>query len=283
MIVIGPHMFIAKGLAKAAQEAADMKANTKQFFSRNPRGSTFKTYHQDELEKFQKIRSENHFGPLIAHAPYTVNLASSNEKTFAFGCSVIKEDIQRMQKLNIEKFVLHPGSHIGQGVNVGIENIVRGLNLIVTGNEKIEILLETMSGKGTEVGYRFEQLKQIRDSLRYPEKIGICLDLCHVFSAGYDLRNLNSVLQEFDNLLDLNTLRAIHLNDSSTPFHSMKDRHIGIGEGSIGISVIQEILNHPRLRQIPFYLKTPLDHEGHKREIEFVKSLLDIHQSKSAE
>ncbi|MFQ6861806.1 MAG: deoxyribonuclease IV [Beduini sp.] len=274
MLIIGPHMFIAKGLAKAAQDVVDIKANTMQFFSRNPRGSNYKKYSQKEINDFQEIRIKNHFGPLLAHAPYTVNLASSNEKIFTFACNVIQEDIQRMQQLNIEMFVLHPGSHVGLGVEQGINNIIQGLNIIITGNEDIHILLETMSGKGTEVGYRFEHLKRILDGLEHPQKVGICLDLCHVYSAGYDIRNIDQILEEFDTILDLRRLKAIHLNDSLTPFHSLKDRHTYIGNGSIGLESILKVLTHPKLQHIPFYIETPLDNEGHKQEIAMIRKLI---------
>lgn len=280
MMIIGPHMFIAKGLAKAAQDVVDIDANTMQFFSRNPRGSSFKKYLQKEIDDFQEIRSRNNFGPLLAHAPYTVNLASSNEKTFTFSCDVIKEDIQRMQKLNIEMFVFHPGSHVGLGVDHGINNIIQGLNTIITGHEDIDILLETMSGKGTEVGYRFEHLRNIIDGLEHPQKFGICLDLCHIYSAGYDIRNIDQILEEFDAILGLKRLKAIHLNDSLTPFHSMKDRHTYIGNGSIGLKTIINILTHPKLQHVPLYIETPLDNEGHKQEIAMVRKLIaDRHSS----
>ena len=224
MLTIGTHMSIAGGIAKTAENVVKMEADTMQIFSRNPRGSNYKTYTEEEIGKFQKIRKEHGFGPLLAHAPYTMNLASSQEKVYEFACTVIREDIARMDALEIENLVFHPGSHTGIGVDAGIKNIIRGLNLAITGKEKITVLLETMSGKGTEIGDRFEQLKEIRDGMNYPERVGICLDTCHIFAAGYDIvHDLDGVLEEFDKILGLNLLRAIHLNDSMMPFASHKE------------------------------------------------------------
>ena len=189
MLTIGAHMSVAKGLDKAAEDVVKINANTMQFFSRNPRGSSYKNYSDKELEKFQKIRQEHHFGPLLAHAPYTLNLASAQEKVYDFACMVIREDIARMDALGIEYIVFHLGSHTGIGTEAGIKNIINGLNQAITGEEKITVLLETMSGKGSEIGVKFEELKAIRDGVKYPEQIGVCLDTCHVFSAGYDIVN----------------------------------------------------------------------------------------------
>ena len=275
MLVIGAHMSVAKGLDKTAENVVKMHANTMQIFSRNPRGSSFKTYAEQEIERFQKIRTEHHFGPILAHAPYTLNLASAEPKTYDFACMVMKEDINRMDALGIESFVFHPGSHTGIGVERGIENIVNGLNQAIQGNEKIQILLETMSGKGTEIGSRFEELKMIRDHLLCPERVGICLDTCHVFSAGYDIVNrLDEVLQEFDDILGLEHLKAIHLNDSMMPFGAHKDRHAMIGAGEIGKEALLRVVSHPKLRGIPIYLETPLEEEGHQVEIQMIKENL---------
>ena len=205
MYTIGTHMSIAGGIAKTAENVVKMNANTMQIFSRNPRGSSYKTYAQEEVEKFQQIRKSHAFGPVLAHAPYTMNLASATEKTYEFACTVIREDIRRMDELKIENLVFHPGSHTGIGEEAGITNIIRGLDQAITGTENIKVLLETMSGKGTEIGYRFEQLKQIRDGVQHPERIGICLDTCHVFAAGYDIvHDLDGVLDEFDRVLGRN-------------------------------------------------------------------------------
>ena len=272
MLIIGAHMSVAKGLNKAALDTVKIGANTMQFFSRNPRGSSFKNYSQKEIEEFQKIRKENNFGPLLAHAPYTLNLASAQEKVYDFACMVIKEDIARMDALGIEYMVFHPGSHTGIGPQAGIQNIIEGLNQAITGNEKITVLLETMSGKGTEIGVTFEELKAIRDGVRYPERIGVCLDTCHVFSAGYDIVNdLDGVINRFEEVLGLDLLKAIHLNDSMMPFGDHKDRHATIGDGKIGEEALLNVIRHPKLQGIPIYLETPLDDEGHGAEIKKIR------------
>lgn len=274
-MVIGAHMSVAKGLDKAVKDVVKINANTMQFFSRNPRGSSYKNYSKKEIEAFQKIRKEHHFGPLLAHAPYTLNLASAQEKVYDFACMVIREDIIRMDALGIEYMVFHPGSHTGIGTEAGIQNIVNGLNQAITGKEQLTVLLETMSGKGTEIGVTFEELKAIRDGMVHPERIGICLDTCHVFSAGYDIVNdLDGVLNEFDRVLGLELLKAIHLNDSRMPFGAHKDRHATIGDGEIGKEALLDIIRHPKLKEIPIYLETPLDGEGHGKEIKMLKEML---------
>lgn len=275
MLVLGTHMSIAGGLNKTAQNVVKMNANTMQIFSRNPRGSNFKNPSEKEVEEFQKIRKEHHFGPILAHAPYTMNLASAKPEVYEFACDVIREDIQRMDNLGIENIVFHPGSHTGIGTEAGIENIIQGLNQAITESQNIMVLLETMSGKGTEIGVRFEELKTIRDGVNHPEKVGICLDTCHVFSAGYDIVNhLEEILDELDENIGLSYLRAIHLNDSMMPFDSRKDRHATIGEGGIGLEALMKVVTNPRLAGIPFYLETPLDDAGHKQEIQMIKEYL---------
>lgn len=275
MLVLGTHMSIAGGLNKTAQNVVKMNANTMQIFSRNPRGSNFKNPSEKEVEEFQKIRKEHPFGPILAHAPYTMNLASAKPEVYEFACDVIREDIQRMDNLGIENIVFHPGSHTGIGTEAGIENIIRGLNQAITKSQNIMVLLETMSGKGTEIGVRFEELKVIRDGVNHPEKVGICLDTCHVFSAGYDIVNhLEEVLDELDENIGLSYLRAIHLNDSMMPFGSKKDRHATIGDGKIGLEALMKVITNPRLAGIPFYLETPLDDAGHKQEIQMIKEYL---------
>lgn len=275
MLTIGTHMSIAKGLAKTAENVVKMEANTMQIFSRNPRGSNYKVPSKKEAEEFQRIRREHYFGPILAHAPYTMNLASAKPEVYEFACTVMKEDIARMDELGIENIVFHPGSHTGIGISAGIENIIAGLNQAITGEENITVLLETMSGKGTEIGSRFEELKAIRDGVKHPERIGVCLDTCHVFAAGYDIvKNLDQVLEEFDRVLGLSLLRAIHLNDSMMPFASNKDRHAVIGEGEIGIEALLNVMRHPCLKDLPFYLETPLDDDGHKEEIRRIREMI---------
>ena len=275
MIVIGPHISIAKGFSKAAQSAVDMGANTFQFFSRNPRGGNAKAFDERDIMKFQEIRKDNKFGPLLAHAPYTMNLAGVKEEVYEFGRKVIKEDIQRMDLLGIEFLCFHPGSHVGSGVEVGIDKIASALNEAITGNENITVLLETMSGKGSEIGFTFEQIREIIDKVEHDEKIGVCLDTCHIFSAGYDIVNdLDSVIDKFDKIIGLERLKAVHLNDSMMPFKSKKDRHACIGEGEIGLDAIIRFITHPTLKHLPFYLETPLEDEGHKREILMIKDIV---------
>ncbi len=273
MFTIGAHVSIAKGFKKAAQITVDMGANTFQFFSRNPRGGNAKEFNEKDLKAFQDIRKENNFGKLLAHAPYTMNLAAANDDTYDFAKKIIKEDIKRMDSIGVEYICFHPGSHVGSGVETGIKKIVDGLNQAITGEENITVLLETMSGKGTEIGRNFEEIKAIIYGVEHNEKIGVCMDTCHVFSAGYDIVNdLDGVLEEFDRIIGLERLKTIHLNDSMMPFNNNKDRHAGIGEGEIGMKAILEIVNHPKLKEIPFFLETPYDEDGHAREIEMIKN-----------
>lgn len=272
LMIIGTHMSIAKGLVKTAENVIWMEANTMQIFSRNPRGSNYKVYTKQEIEEFQRIRMEHGFGAILAHAPYTMNLASGQDRVYEFACTALREDVARMEDLEIENLVFHPGSHTGIGIEKGIENIVRGLDQAITGREKIMVLLETMTGKGTEIGAKFEHLKMIRDAARHPERIGICLDTCHVFAAGYDIvHDLDGVLEEFDQVLGIKLLRAVHLNDSMMPFGSHKDRHAAIGEGEIGLEALLAVMRHPLLKGLPFYLETPRDDAGHKDEIRMLK------------
>lgn len=275
MLVIGPHISIAKGFKKAAQTAVEIGANTFQFFSRNPRGGNAKKFDEKDIAAFQEIRKEYNFGKLLAHAPYTMNLGGSKNEVYDFAKEVIKEDIQRMDSLGIEYMCFHPGSHVGGGIEFGIQRIVDALNEALTGKENITLLLETMSGKGTEIGFDFNQLKEIIDKVEYNEKVGVCLDTCHVFSAGYDIVNdLDGVLEEFDKIVGLDRLKAIHLNDSMMPFGDKKDRHEVIGEGKIGLEAIINFMTHPKISHLPFFLETPLEDEGHKREIDMIKEIL---------
>lgn len=275
MLVIGPHISISKGYKKAAEVAIEIGANTFQFFSRNPRGGNAKAFDEKDIAKFQETRKENNFGPLLAHAPYTMNLGGAKDEVYEFARKVIKEDIERMEFLGIEYLCFHPGSHVGGGVDFGIDRIVNALNESIKGDEKITILLETMSGKGTEIGFKFEHLKRIIDGVEHSERMGVCLDTCHIFSAGYDIVNdLDGVLEEFDNIVGLDKLKAIHLNDSMMPFGDKKDRHSVIGEGKIGLDAIINFMTHPSISHLPFFLETPLEEEGHKREIKMIKDIL---------
>ena len=272
MFTIGSHISIAKGFKKAAQISVDIGANTFQFFSRNPRGGNAKEFNEKDMAAFQKIREENNFGKLLAHAPYTMNLAAANEDTYEFAKMVIREDVKRMDSIGVEYICFHPGSHVGGGVEEGTRKIIEGLNQAITGDENITVLLETMSGKGTEIGRSFEEIRAIIDGVEHNERMGVCMDTCHIFSAGYDIVNdLDGVLDEFDRVIGLDRLKTIHLNDSMMPFGKNKDRHAGIGEGEIGMKALLEVVNHPKLREIPFFLETPYDDEGHGREIAMLK------------
>ena len=272
MFTIGSHISIAKGFKKAAQISVDIGANTFQFFSKNPRGGNAKEFNEKDMAAFQKIREENNFGKLLAHAPYTMNLAAANEDTYEFAKMVIREDVKRMDSIGVEYICFHPGSHVGSGVEEGTRKIIEGLNQAITGDENITVLLETMSGKGTEIGRSFEEIRAIIDGVEHNERMGVCMDTCHIFSAGYDIVNdLDGVLDEFDRVIGLDRLKTIHLNDSMMPFGKNKDRHAGIGEGEIGMKALLEVVNHPKLREIPFFLETPYDDEGHGREIAMLK------------
>lgn len=273
---IGTHMSSAKGLVKMAEQTARIGADCMQMFSRNPRGSSFKDPTPEEAQEFMQICQERGLGPVLAHAPYTMNLASAQEKTYEFAAMVMREDVARMDRLGVDLLVFHPGSHTGIGADAGIANIVRGLNQAITGKEKITVLLETMSGKGTEIGATFEELRKIREGVFYPERVGICLDTCHVFAAGYDIvGDLDGVLDEFDRVLGLDHLMAIHLNDSMMPFGSHKDRHAPIGEGEIGWDALVRVLQHEKLRQLPFYTETPFEDAGHGEEIARLRASLE--------
>lgn len=272
MLTIGAHITIAKGFTHAAKTALAMGGNTFQFFSRNPRGSSLKNPDPKDLEGFERLREG--MGPILAHAPYTVNLASPKPATSEFAREAVREDLMRMERAGIELFNTHPGSHVGCTPEEGIRNIIENLNDAMESSSQITLLLETMSGKGNEVGYRFEQLRQIMDGLKQRERVGVCMDLCHVYSAGYDIVNdLEGVLAEFDRVIGLDRLKAVHLNDSMNPFHSRKDRHAPIGEGSIGLDAAIGVITHPLLRHLPYYLETPLDEEGHKEEISRIRRL----------
>jgi deoxyribonuclease-4 len=229
-LVIGPHISTAKGYRKAAENVAAMGANTFQFFSRNPRGSSFRPYDQKDAEGFQTIRLMHHFGPVQAHMPYTVNLAGSNQTVFEFGKRVLKEDIRRMDELYIEYLVLHPGSHLGLGIDAGLMQAAEALNEALNGNERITVLLETMPGKGTEIGFRFEHLKRMLECVAYKSRLGICMDLCHLYASGYDIKNnLDSVLEDMDRQIGLSKLETVHLNDSLFPLVPEKTGILPLG------------------------------------------------------
>lgn len=270
---IGSHLSISQGYEFAVKQAIGIGANTLQFFTRNPRGARARKLDLGDIKIADELCTENDFGSLLAHAPYTYNFASNKEKTWELGKNLLKDDLQRLSNLKSCKYiVMHPGNHLNEGMEFGIERIAKGLNEVLQGNENIMVLLETMSGKGTEVGYRFEQLKEIIDRVEHKESIGVCFDTCHTYSAGYDIiGDLDGVLKEFDDKIGIEKLRAVHLNDSQHELSSKKDRHACIGEGTLGLDGILTFINHPKLKGKPLFLETPNELEGYKREIKLLK------------
>lgn len=272
MLKIGCHLSISKGLNNAALDAISIGANTFQFFTRNPRGGKAREIDRDELNKLKIIMEDNNFAPLFAHGAYTMNLASDKEETREFAKMILKDDLERLKIIPNTYYIFHPGSHVGQGSEKGIELIVNALNEAIDENNETVILLEGMSGKGTEVGRNMEELKAIIDGVKNNKNLGICVDSCHLYSAGYDIVNdLEGVLEEIDKIVGIDRLKAVHLNDSKVEFNSKKDRHEVIGEGTIGFDAIVNIINHPILRNLPFNLETPNELDGYKKEIQMLR------------
>ncbi len=274
MFKIGCHLSVSKGFESMGRDALSIGANTFQFFTRNPRGSKAKEIDKKDAEALLEIMEENQFAKILGHAPYTLNPCSSDERTREFALEVMIDDLKRMEYLPNNFYNFHPGSHVKQGVEAGISMIIDILNKILKPEQTTIVLLETMAGKGTEVGRTFEELKEIIDGTILKDKLGVCLDTCHVYDAGYDIVNdLDGVLDRFDRIVGLDKLYAIHLNDSKNPFSSGKDRHEKIGDGTLGIEAIAKIINHPKLYNLPFYLETPNELEGHAAEIKILKEL----------
>ncbi|SUQ45784.1 putative endonuclease 4 [Clostridium neonatale] len=272
MLTIGCHLSSSKGFKKMGEDAISIGANTFQFFTRNPRGSKAKDIDEEDVKEFLDIIAENNFGKILAHAPYTLNACSADPKNREFAIEIMKDDLKRMEYIPGNLYNFHPDSHVKQGAEVGIQYIADALNEILTEDQTTIVLLETMSGKGTEVGRNFQEIAEIISKVNLKEKMGVCLDTCHVYDAGYDIVNdLDNVLDEFDKIIGLEKLCAIHLNDSKNPFNSHKDRHEKIGEGSIGLNAITKIINHPKLKDIPFYLETPNKLDGYKKEIQLLR------------
>lgn len=272
MLNIGCHLSSSKGYEAMGKDALSIGANTFQFFVRNPRGSKAREIDLEDIKALLKIIEDNKFSRILGHAPYTLNPCSANERTREFTLWAMEDDIKRMEYFPNSLYNFHPGNHVNQGIEVGIAYIIDMLNNILRPEQTTTVLLETMSGKGTEIGRTFEELKQILDGVILKDKMGICLDACHVYDAGYDIVNdLDGVLNEFDRVIGLNKLYAIHLNDSKNPLASHKDRHEKIGEGYIGKEAIVRIINHPKLRNLPFFLETPNDLSGHAKEIKMLR------------
>lgn len=276
MLKIGCHLSTADGYLAMGKNAVSINANVFQFFTRNPRGGAAKAIREDDIAAFKELAGENGITDLLAHAPYTLNACAEKAHLRTFARETMADDIRRMEYLPGNMYNFHPGSHVGQGLEAGIEMIAGVLNDVLLPEQTTVVLLETMAGKGSEVGGRFEELRAIIDKVMLSDKLGVCLDTCHVYDAGYDIAgDLDSVLAEFDRVIGLERLRAIHINDSKNPFGSHKDRHETIGNGSLGIDVLKKVINHPRLKQLPFYLETPNELEGYAREISLLRSLYE--------
>lgn len=272
MLQLGCHLSAGKGYLHMGQEAVSIGANTFQFFTRNPRGGTAKAIDEADVAAFLRFAEDNGIRVILAHAPYTLNGCSADEKIRAFATRTMKDDLERMEYTPGNLYNFHPGSHVGQGVEAGIEQIAAMLNAILWPEMRTTVLLETMAGKGSEVGSRFEELREIIDRVALSDKLGVCMDTCHVSDAGYDIVNdLDGVLTAFDKAVGLSRLKAVHVNDSKNPLGARKDRHEKIGLGTLGTEAIVRAMTHPALRDKPFYLETPNDLEGYGQEIAMLK------------
>ena len=271
-MLIGNHLSASKGYAAMGKAALALDANTFAFFTRNPRGGKAKEIDEKDVEKFLNFAKEHEFGKIVAHAPYTMNLCAAKEDVRSFSKEMLLDDLKRMEYTPYNYYNFHPGAHVGQGAEKGIALIAEALNEALKPEQTTTVLLETMAGKGTEVGRTFEELREILDRVELNDKMGVCLDTCHVWDGGYDIINdLDGVLTEFDRIIGLDHLKAIHLNDSLNPLGSHKDRHARIGEGQIGLDALVRVIRHPELEGKPFILETPNDDEGWTREIALLR------------
>lgn len=276
MLHIGCHLSASKGYYHMGKTALELGGDTFQFFTRNPRGSKAKAIDEKDVAKFNALAQENGFPCILAHAPYTLNACSDKAQTRQFAWETMADDLRRMEYTPHNLYNFHPGSHVGQGVEQGIAYITAMLNEVMTKEQTTTVLLETMAGKGSEVGSTFEELKAIIDGTALDQKLGVCLDTCHVFDGGYDIvHDLDGVIGEFDRIIGLDRLKAIHINDSKNEAESRKDRHEKIGDGHIGLAAFTRIINHPDLRHLPFYLETPNELQGYAEEIALLKSLYE--------
>lgn len=272
VLYIGNHTSSSKGYAAMARQIIKNGGNTFAFFTRNPRGGKAKAIDETDIQNFLVLAQENHFGKIVAHAPYTINACAAKEELRTFARETFADDLRRMEYTPGNYYNFHPGSHVGQGSEIGIQKIAEILNDVLTEEQTTTVLLETMSGKGTEVGRNFEELRKILNLVEKKSKMGICLDTCHVWDGGYDIvHDLDGVLNDFDHIIGLERLKAIHLNDSLNDCGSHKDRHARIGEGKIGMEALVRIIKHPALREIPFILETPNDDSGWTEEIHVLK------------
>ena len=274
MLHIGCHLSSAKGFEAMGKEALKIGADPFQFFTRNPRGGAAKALDTEDASRLQALLETNSFAPLVAHAPYTLNPCAASEDLRQFAQQTMADDLARLEHLPGNYYNFHPGSHVKQGAEAGIARIAEVLDRVLWPECQTTVLLETMAGKGTEVGRSFEELRAIIDQVELGDRLGVCLDTCHVYDAGYDIVNdLDGVLEQFDRVLGIGRLRAIHLNDSKNPFGSHKDRHETIGNGTIGLEAMERIINHPQLKHLPFCLETPNDLAGYGREITLLRQL----------
>lgn len=274
MLHIGCHLSSSKGFAAMGKTALSIGADTFQFFTRNPRGGKAKAVDADDAQALQKLCAEHNFAPLLAHAPYTMNPCAADEHLIDFAHMVMEGDLEMLEYVPGNMYNFHPGSHVKQGSDVGVTKIAAMLNSVLFSDMHTTVLLETMAGKGSEVGRSFEELASILDKVQLNDRMGVCLDTCHVFDGGYDIVNdLEGVLEQFDRIIGLGKLRAIHINDSKNTLGSHKDRHACIGEGNIGLAALSAVTNHPQLKHLPFYLETPNELEGYAREIALLRSL----------
>lgn len=274
MLKIGCHLSISKGLIAMIKEAISIEANVFQFFCRNPRGKGALRLKEQDIEKFNSLVKEERLGPLLVHSPFIINPASAEETVQELTREILREDLKFTAKIDGAMYNLHPGNYLKRTPQEGLATIAETLNNVVPDNFPGFVLLETMAGKGTELGRSFEELRQIIDLTKWPEKIGICLDTCHIWDGGYDVDSgLEQTLEEFDKVLGLDKLKAIHLNDSLNERGTHKDRHAKIGQGKLGKEAIAKIINHPYLRELPFYLETPNELSGYGEEIKLLRSL----------
>ena len=272
MLYIGNHTSSSKGYLAMGKQMLANGGNTFAFFTRNPRGGKAKEIDPQDVQAFLKLEQENHFGKLVAHAPYTMNCCAAKENLREFARETMVDDLKRLELTPGNYYNFHPGSHVGQGDETGIAKIAEILNEVLTKEQSTTVLLETMSGKGSEVGRNFQELRQIIDQVELKEKLGVCLDTCHVWDGGYDIvSDLDGVFTEFDQIIGLDRLKAIHLNDSMNGLGSHKDRHARIGEGEIGLEALVRVINHPATKGVPFILETPNDDEGWAREIALLR------------
>lgn len=273
MLHIGCHLSSSNGFEAMGQTALSIGADTFQFFTRNPRGGKAKEMDPQDAQNLCQLMQAHHFAPIIAHAPYTLNPASADPKIRDFALMTFADDLKRMEYVPGNLYNFHPGSHVGQGLEKGIELIIDVLNRILDPKQHTTVLLETMSGKGSEIGSKFDELKRIMDGVKHNQLLGVCLDTCHVSDAGYSLVKLDETLATFDKQIGLKLLKAVHLNDSLNPLGAHKDRHACIGKGTIGTKTLATLINHPALKQLPFCLETPNDLAGYAREIKLLRGL----------